>query len=208
MGPPGAGFRTDCADRDLLQWNSATQGWQCVSLKSLYLQQSYVLAQATSIDQNGSERLIARLEDANDDDVVSVGDAIVTREYPTAFDGSAYSQFSTTLHVVTEVVSSLPNLIQVRAGTAPISGVPKDFVWFQNPTSGAKHYSESGDGYTVVELRAGECGPSYVCPELEIRAEIGSPSAPAQAVSLYQLLERTYKPATVDVRATINIRIL
>jgi hypothetical protein len=190
-----------------LQWNVATQGWQCVSLASLYLQQGFVLAQATSIDQNGSERLIARLEDANGDGVVSVGDEIVTRDYPTAFDGSSYSQFSTTLHVVTGVVSAGPNEVHVIAGTAPISGRTADFYWLQNPTTGGKGYFELGDAQSSVQLEASSCGPAYVCPALRILADPASPSAPAQAVVLEQLLERQYPPVTADVRETINIRI-
>jgi hypothetical protein len=80
-------------------------------------------------DEAGGDVLIARLEDTNDDGVVSVGDAVVTGQYPEDFAATTFGSFAVTRHVVDAVAGAS----SVRVG---------DFKFVWSDIADAEVYSE------------------------------------------------------------------
>ena len=83
--------------------------------------------------KDGTDVLIAKLEDTNDDGVVSVGDTVVTSQYPEDFAATTFGNFTQTSHVVDGGSSANSNNVSVFDG---------DFKFAWGDISDVEVYSE------------------------------------------------------------------
>lgn len=129
------------------------------------------LARASSTAADGEDVLVAQLEDTNADGVVSVGDVVVTGAVPLGFDGTAYSQFTVTRHVVDRVDLVTSTEVRVQVGSAT-------FEWnTDHDGSGTELYEERGATGTVLADGRGDALPFDL-----LFVSSTSPSAPGDDV--------------------------
>ena len=83
--------------------------------------------------------LIAKLVDTNADGVVSVGDTVVTDQYPLDSDASRFGTFQNTSHAVTSVTNATSDqiLLEVGPDTEVEWDAPPDYAqWSEIDTTG------------------------------------------------------------------------
>ena len=136
----------------------------------------------------GNDVLIAKLVDANDDKVPSVGDTITMGRYPTNLTpGPAdFADWNVTNHVVTDVSSATAKRVTVwSAGGWHVWVAKTTAEWFEESNSSPATDTDFQDGFVST---SGDV--MYVVP--------GSPSGPATAISNSNLTRPT-NDAFIDV---------
>ena len=132
--------------------------------------------------------LIAKLVDANDDKVPSVGDTIAMGRYPTNLTPGAgdFADWNVTSHVVTDISSATATRVTVWSAAGWHAWVAKTTAeWFEESNSSRTTDTDFQDGFVST---AGDV--MYV--------ELGSPSGPATAISGADLTRPT-NDAFIDV---------
>jgi hypothetical protein len=142
-------------------------------------------------DPAGSDVLIAKLVDTNDDGVPSVGDTVVADRYPVDFDASAFGRFRATTHTVTSILidccaASLYGDIDGGAGE-PGGGT---FQFIAEPGTVDPRSLQESFSLCASSACAGFADSGYYSYQLVV-ADPGAPGDPDTVVPRNQVDPRT-----------------
>lgn len=124
---------------------------------------AYMNVDGLACYDEATDVLIAKLVDTNTDGVVSVGDTVVTHQYPLDFDASSFGTFQTTSHQVTVAQVAEPTFVRVNIGT------DWQMEWVITPE--VVQWDETGDANTLLDGHLAGWGNV-----IQVRPD--SPSAP------------------------------
>lgn len=121
--------------------------------------------------------LIAKLVDTHPGGAVSVGDTIITNQYPEDLAGTSFGSFQTTTHVVTSVQSSSGGQIDVTAATGTFS------LAIGASTQGQRElYEEDSNAGTKISITKIEDFFGKCLSDDSLEVGTSSPSAPLSNV--------------------------
>ena len=170
QGPPGEpGTGTDELEERILELEKVVLG--CVipiAADAPMLAVAYINVDGVDGYLAGSDTLIAKITDFNEDGAVGPGDCVITDSYPTDFEGG-FASFRITSHNIASVQRSIPTYVAV-------TGENGGFFQFTNSDGGlSEKYTE---GNLVFETTFKEAPQSFD----RIDVSEGSPSNPTTAV--------------------------
>lgn len=174
----GAIAATDCPAGTTTAAEGSTSQSDCVEPATLAIAYSNVDG-VDGYDDSGTDVLIAKLVDTNSDGDVSVGDTVITDQYPLDLDATAFGAFQTTTHAVTALGPINPTDVTVDGSGGA------GFVFVSQPS--VEGYSEdlpTGVGFVAIydfrssgteSLRALAGAPSQPDPPVGPSARSGAP---------------------------------
>jgi len=139
--------------------------------------------------EGSSDVLISKLIDFNNDGVVSVGDKVITHQYPTNFIPDSFDDFTVTEHVINGVIGFANHFVAVSIDEINI------FHWYHTADiqeSYIEFIQFTGINSSIIDTLGNEYNDG-------ILIESNSPSAPNQSIYSYQPANGNHTFIDVDI---------